>query len=134
MKVITALVLAAGVCLFAACSSQSSSGSNSNTKTASAASGGGCNVDANAICESIRTQPIIDAQTGQTLGQRELSERSARTTRETENVQIPNGSLLEVRCEMNAQHNTVTYAHLLPGAPLSATDIAWLKARRLCVE
>jgi hypothetical protein len=133
MKNVAALFLAATVALLAGCSSQSSSASNSNTQTAaSAASNGGCDVDANQICAAIVNQPILDAGTGQTLGNRELAERSARTASLVENVQIPNGSLLEVGCETNAQHNAVTYAHLLRGAALTPTDIAWLKAQHLC--
>lgn len=135
MKTIAALCLAVSVCLLTSCSSQSpSSSSHSAAQSASAASVGGCNVDANAICESIRNQPIVDAQTGLSLDHRALAERSARTTKTFENLQIPNGSLLQVGCEMNAQHNTVTYAHLLPGAPLSTTDVAWLKAHNLCTD
>src|SRR5690348_16300343 len=129
-----AMALAFAACLgwLTACSSQSSSANHSNTQIASAAPTGGCDVDVNTICQSIRNQPIDDAGTGLSLGNRELEERSARTAQLVENVQIPNGSLLEVGCETNAQHDQITYAHLLPGAPLTQTDVAWLKSQHLC--
>lgn len=132
MKTTAALCLAATICIFAACSSQSSSANHSGTQSTRAAAAGGCDIDVGQICEAARNQPIDDAGTGLSLGHRELAERSARTAQLVENFQIPNGSLIEVGCETNAEHNATTYAHLLPGAPLTASDVAWLKAQHLC--
>jgi hypothetical protein len=49
-------------------------------------------------------------------------------------LQIPNGSMLEVQCEINTTHDSVVYAHLEPGAPLTASDEAFIQNAGYCVH
>jgi hypothetical protein len=121
--------------LFSACGSQqASSPSSSGAQTASASSGQKCEVDAKRVCQEMRKAPVVDAGTGLTEDATEVEQNSARTTSESINFQIPNGSLLEVSCEINAAHRTVVYAHLMRGPALTATDVAYLQNSGYCAH
>ena len=121
--------------LLSACASQpGSSPSSGSAQVAGAASGQKCEVDAKKVCQQIRNAPSVDAATGLTMDSTEIEQNQPRTTSQFVSYQIPNGSMIEVSCEMNAAHHTVVYAHLMSGPPLTATDVAALENAGYCVH
>jgi hypothetical protein len=128
VTIVTALSLSA-------CSSQPAVGSASGTaQGASANSGQKCEVDAKKVCQEMKDAPVVDSQTGQTQDATAREHSQLRTARESVSYQIPNGSMIEVACEINTEHSSVVYAHLLPGAPLTPTDVAFLQNSGYCVH
>jgi hypothetical protein len=120
---------------FSACSSQpAGSPSSGGAQAGSASSGQKCEVDVKRVCQEMRKAPVDDSGTGLSLDATEVEQNSARTSNEIINFQIPNGSLLEVSCEINAAHRTVVYAHFLRGAALTATDVSTLENSGYCVH
>lgn len=131
--------LAAGavmMVLFSACASQPGNGSTSTggTQVASASSTGKCELDVKRVCQEMRNAPSVDSQTGLTMDSTGIEQNQPRTTRQFVSYQIPNGSMVEVSCEMNAAHHTVVYAHLMPGPPLTPTDVAFLENSGYCAH
>lgn len=130
-------LLAAAICLsiFSACASQPGSNSSSGaTQVASAASGDTCELDVKRVCQQIRNAPTVDAATGLTMDSTEVEQNQPRTTSQFVSYQIPNGSMVEVSCEMNAAHHTVVYAHQMPGPALTPTDIAYIRNAGYCAH
>jgi hypothetical protein len=129
MKVSASAIVAGTVvlALFSACASQPAGNSP-------AASGPKCEVDVKKVCQEIRNAPSVDAATGLTMDSTEIEQSQPRTTNQFVTYQVPNGSLLEVSCEMNAAHRTVVYAHLMPGPQLTTTDAAALESAGYCVH
>jgi hypothetical protein len=121
--------------LFSACASQSaSSPSSRGAQVASAASGDTCELDVKRVCQQIRNAPTVDATTGLTMDSTEVEQNSARTTNQFVSYQIPNGSVIEVSCEMNAAHHTVVYAHQMSGPALTPTDITYIRNAGYCAQ
>jgi hypothetical protein len=82
----------------------------------------------------MKDAPVIDSATGQSHDATEREHSQLRTARESVSYQIPNGSMIEIACEINTEHSSVVYAHLLPGAPLTPTDVAFLQNSGYCVH
>ena len=132
---LSVVIAGAIVLLFSACASQpAGSPPSSGTQVASAASGQKCEVDVKKVCQQMRTAPSVDSLTGLTLDSTELEQNQPRTTNQFMSYQIPNGSMIGVSCEMNAAHHTVVYAHLMPGPPLTPTDVNYLENAGYCVH
>ncbi len=129
MSVRTSAIVAGSLllALFSGCASQPAGSSQ-------AASGPKCEVDVKKVCQQIRKAPSVDASTGLTMDSTEIEQNQPRTTNQFVSYQVPNGSMLEVSCEMNAAHHTVVYAHLMPGPPLTPTDAAALESAGYCVH
>lgn len=100
----------------------------------SSGAGQSCELDVKRVCQEIRNRPGVDAMTGQTQDQTEREQNAPRTDSRFVSYQIPNGSVVEVQCEINTQHNTVVYAHLMPGPPLTPTDLAFIQQNGYCVH
>jgi hypothetical protein len=64
------------VTLFSACASQPAGNASSNAAPGSAQK---CEVDAKRVCQEVRNQPVVDAQTGQTQDQTEREQNYSRT-------------------------------------------------------
>jgi hypothetical protein len=109
----------------AGCGSQG--GSSVSSQVAAADSADKCEVDAKRVCQELRNAPVVGSASGRTLDQTEREQNSARTASEFFSYQIPGGALVYVECEINTEHSTVVYAHVMPGAPLTATDIAYIR-------
>ncbi len=118
--------------MLSGCASQQAGGSASNG--AASAPVPKCEVDAKKICQQIRNAPTVDAATGLTMDSTEVEQNQPRTTRQFVSYQIPNGSMIEVSCEMNAAHHSVVYAHLMPSPPLTATDVTALENAGYCAH
>src|ERR1022692_4040925 len=92
------IVTATAALSLSACSSQPSVGSASGTaQVASANSQEKCEVDARRVCQELRNKPVINSATGLSEDATEREQNFQRTASEFEELQIPNGSLLEVQ-------------------------------------
>jgi hypothetical protein len=111
---------------------QSASQSSGSTQIASAGSGQQCEVDVKRVCQELRKKPVINSLTGLTYDSTEVEQNSFHTALEFSTIQVPNGSVIQVQCEINPRHQSVVYAHLMPGPPLTATDVAYLKNSGYC--
>ena len=118
-----------------ACSSQTAGNPpTAGAQGASADAGQSCALDVKRVCQEMRNRPVIDSATGQEQDRTEREQNGARTDIRFVSYQIPNGSLVEVQCDINNEHNTVVYAHLMPGLPLTATDIAFIRQNGYCAH
>jgi len=119
----------------AACSSQSTSNAPSGGSGSSGAVVmNGCKVDPAPICDSARGQSV-NASNGMTADPRMVEQNSARTA----NISIPinrlNGEeIFEVECGMNTLHQSVTWAQIKTGPPVTDDDVKFLRARGLCSQ
>ena len=118
----------------AACSSQPASSPPSGGAQVASAGPGKCDLDVKKVCEEMRNRPVVDAGTGQTQDATEREQNSVRTDSRVVALQVPNGSMIEVECEINTHHNSVVYAHRQPGPALTPTDIAFIKNAGYCVQ
>jgi hypothetical protein len=127
-------ILAGAVILsmLAGCASQR--GTAASSQVTSADSADKCEVDARRVCQELRNAPVVGSGSGRTLDQIEREQNSARTASEFFSYQIPGGALVSVECEINTEHSTVVYAHLMPGAPLTATDISYIREHGYCAH
>lgn len=130
-----AIVTVVTVLSLSACSSQPAVGSPpEGSQVVSANPSQKCEIDAKRVCQEMKDAPVIDSATGQSHDATEREHNQLRTARESVSYQIPNGSMIEVACEINTEHSSVVYAHLLPGAPLTPTDVAFLQNSGYCVH
>ena len=124
----------------AACSSQSASNASSGSSGSSGSGStgavvmNGCKVDPAPICDSIRGQSV-NMSNGMTADPRMVEQNSSRTA----NIFIPikrlNGEeIFEVECGMNTLHQSVTWAQIKTGPPVTDDDVKFLRARGLCSE
>jgi hypothetical protein len=103
------------------CSTQRPAQTSSTDKTAPS-----CEIDAVKICQDIRKKPVLDSD-GLTRDPRNRELSGPPTTSETWHYPIPNGATVEIECEINVQHSTVVYAHVLKGPRLTEHDTAQLR-------
>ena len=118
----------------AGCAPQQSSGQATSGGGGQVASADKCEVDVKRVCQELKDRPVIDSQTGLTYDSTEVEQNSLRTAQEFTSLQVPNGSLIQVECEINPRHHSVVYAHLMPSPPLTATDVAYLKNLGYCAH
>ena len=116
----------------AACAAKSASSGGSGSSGAVVMNG--CKVDPAPICDSIRGQSV-DASNGMTADPRMVEQNSARTA----NIHIPinrvNGDeIFEVECGMNTINQSVTWAQIKTGPPVTDDDVKFLRARGLCSQ
>jgi hypothetical protein len=119
----------------AACASQSASNASSGGGGSSGAVVmNGCKVDPAPICDSARGQSV-DMSNGMTADPRMVEQNSARTA----NIFIPikrtdGQELFEVECGMNTLHQSVTWAQIKTGPPVTDDDVKFLRAQGLCSQ
>ena len=119
----------------AGCASQSASNASSGGGGSSGAVVmNGCKVDPAPICDSARGQSV-DMSNGMTADPRMVEQNSARTA----NIFIPikrtdGQELFEVECGMNTLHQSVTWAQIKTGPPVTDDDVKFLRAQGLCSQ
>ena len=89
----------------------------------------GCRVDPGRICDSIRGQNVTMSRTGLTADPRMVEQ----------NIFVPvkrlNGDeIFEVECGINTLHQSVSWAHIKSGPPVTDDDVKFLRARNYCSE
>jgi hypothetical protein len=120
--------------ILSGCAAQSSGSSSSSAQAAAGSSGQKCEIDVKRICQEIRDKPVTSAETGMQEDATARQQNSNRTASEFVTIQVPNGSVVEVSCDINAAHSSVVYAHLMQGPPLTPTDIAYFENGGYCVH
>jgi len=120
----------------AACASQSASsgGGGSTGGSGGAVVMNGCKVDPAPICDRVRGQNV-DMSNGMTADPRMVEQNSARTASISIPINRLNGEeIFEVECGMNTLHQSVTWAQIKTGPPVTDDDVKFLRARGLCSE
>lgn len=114
----------------AGCASQG----GSSSQVASTDSAAKCQIDVKRVCQEARNLPVTDTMTGTTQDRAGMQQNFARTATLVVNKTIPNGSIISIECEVNTEHNSVVYAHLMPGPPLTPTDVSYLETSGYCAH
>jgi len=117
----------------AGCSSQNASSGGGGSSGAVVMNG--CRVDPAPICDSARGQSVDMGDTGLSADPRMVEQNSSRTA----NIFIPikradGQELFEVECGMNTLHQSVTWAQIKTGPPVTDDDVKFLRARGLCSQ
>jgi hypothetical protein len=116
--------------VIAACGSQNASSGGDGSVVLN-----GCRVDPARICNSVRGQNVTMSNTGLQADPRMVEGDSARTA----NIFVPvnrlNGDeIFEVECGINTLNQSVSWAHIKTGPPVTDDDAKFLRARNLCIE
>jgi len=113
-----------------ACGSQSRSADPSGAVVLN-----GCRIDPTRICNSIRGQSVDESNTGLQADPARLEQNSARTSNIFIPVRRPDGDeIFEVECGMNTLNQSVSFAYVKTGAPVTDDDAKFLRARNYCTE
>ena len=122
------LVLVAST-VVAGCGSQNASSSDGSVVL------NGCRVDPARICNSLRGKPVDESNTGLEADPRMVEQNSARTANIFVPVKRLNGDeIFEVECGMNTLNQSVSWAHVKTGPPVTDDDAKFLRARDFCSE
>jgi hypothetical protein len=116
----------------AGCTSQNASGGggSSDVKVLN-----GCRVDPARICNSIRGQNVTMSNTGLSADPRMVEQQSVRTANIFVPVKKPNGDeIFEVECGMNTLNQSVTWANIKTGPPVTDADATYLRGAGYCSE
>ena len=117
----------------AACASNSASSGGGGSNDVKVLNG--CRVDPARICNSIRNQPVDMSGTGLQGDSRMVEQNSARTANIVVPVKKPNGDeIFEVECGMNTLNQTVSWAHIKTGPPVTDDDAKFLRGAGYCSE
>src|SRR5579863_4082746 len=110
----------------AACASQSaSSGPGGSSEVAVL---NGCRVDPARICNNIRGQNVDMAGTGLLADPRMVEQQTVRTTNVIVPVNRANGDeIFEVECGMNTLNQSVSWAQVKTGPPVTDDDAKYLR-------
>jgi hypothetical protein len=95
----------------------------------------GCRVDPARICNTLRGKPVDESNTGLQADPRMVEQNSARTANIVVPVNRLNGDeIFEVECGMNTLNQSVSFAHIKTGPPVTDDDAKFLRARDFCSE
>jgi hypothetical protein len=95
----------------------------------------GCRVDPARICNNVRGHPVDLSGTGLQADPRMLEQNSARTANVFVPVKRLNGDeIFEVECGINTLNQSVSWAHVKTGPPVTDDDVKYLRARNYCSE
>ena len=116
--------------VIAACASQNASSGGDSSVVLN-----GCRVDPARICNTVRGQNVTMSNTGLSADPRMVEGDSARTA----NIFVPvnrlNGDeIFEVECGINTLNQSVSWAHIKTGPPVTDDDAKFLRARDYCTE
>jgi hypothetical protein len=120
--------------MISGCASQPGANQSAAGAQVVSAAGQSCELDVKRVCQELKDRPVIDSATGQTQDRTEREQNASRTDSRFVSYPIPNGSVVEVQCDINTEHNSVVYAHLMPGPPLTPTDLAFIQKNGYCVH
>ena len=117
----------------AGCASNTASGGGAGSSEVKVLNG--CRVDPARICNSIRGQSVDMSNTGLQGDSRMVEQNSARTA----SIQVPvnkaNGDeIFTVECGMNTLNQSVSWAQVKTGPPVTDDDAKYLRARGYCSE
>jgi hypothetical protein len=117
----------------AACASQGASSSRGGSTDVVVMNG--CRVDPARICNNIRGQKVDMSNTGLQADPRMVEQNTARTANIFVPVKRLNGDeIFEVECGINTLNQSVSWAHIRTGPPVTDDDAKFLRARGYCSE
>jgi hypothetical protein len=117
----------------AACGSQN--GSSGGGGSSEVVNLNGCRVDPARICNSIKGHSVDESNTGLQADPRMVEQNSARTANIFVPVKRLNGDeIFEVECGINTLNQSVSWAHIKTGPPVTDDDAKFLRARDFCIE
>ena len=117
----------------AACGSQKASSAGGGPSNAMVLNG--CRVDPARICNGIRGQSVTMSGTGLSADPRMVEQDSARTANIFVPVKKPNGDeIFEVECGMNTLNQSVSWAQIKTGPPVTDDDVKYLRGAGYCSE
>jgi hypothetical protein len=116
--------------LVAACGSQNASSGGDNSVVLN-----GSRVDPARICNNVRNQNVDVSNTGLEADPRMVEQNSARTANIFVPVKRSNGDeIFEVECGINTLNQSVSWAHIKTGPPVTDDDAKFLRASDYCTE
>ncbi len=117
----------------AACASQGASSGHGGSSDVVVMNG--CRVDPARICNNIRGQNVDMSNTGLQADPRMVEQNSARTANIFVPVRRLNGDeIFQVECGMNTLNQSVSWAKVMTGPPVTDDDAKYLRARGYCSE
>ncbi len=117
----------------AACASQGASSARGGSTDVVVMNG--CRVDPARICNNIRGQKVDMSNTGLQADPRMVEQNSARTANIFVPVRRLNGDeIFQVECGMNTLNQSVSWAKVMTGPPVTDDDAKYLRARGYCSE
>ena len=131
-RILLVLLLFVSIAI-AACASQSTpsgGGGSSNVKVLN-----GCRVDPARICDRVRGQSVDMSNTGLQGDPRMVEQNSERTANIFLPVKKPNGDeIFEVECGINTLNQSVSWAQIKTGPPVTDADATYLRGAGYCSE
>jgi hypothetical protein len=119
----------------AGCSTQTASTSTAGGGSSNIVVLNGCRVDPAIICNRTRGQSVTMSQTGLQGDPRMVEQDSARTANIFVPIKKPNGDeIFEVECGMNTLNQSVSFAYVKTGPPVTDDDVKYLRAANYCSE
>jgi hypothetical protein len=119
----------------AGCSTQTASTSTAGGGSSNIVVLNGCRVDPARICNNIKGQSVTMSGTGLQADARMVEQDSARTANIIVPVKKPNGDeIFEVECGINALNQSVSWAQIKTGPPVTDDDVKYLRAANYCSE
>jgi hypothetical protein len=119
----------------AACASNTASGTTAASGSSDIKVLNGCRVDPARICNSIRGQSVTMSNTGLQGDSRMVEQNSARTAPIQVPIKKPNGDeIFEVECGMNTLNQSVSWASIKTGPPVTDDDAKFLRGAGYCSE
>jgi hypothetical protein len=116
--------------VIAACGSQNSSSGGGGSVVLN-----GCRVDPARICNNVRGQNVTMSDTGLSADPRMVEGDSPRTAKIFVPVNRLNGDeIFEVECGINTLNQSVSWAYIKTGPPVTDDDAKFLRARNFCSE
>jgi hypothetical protein len=134
MKLVGILFLSTAI---AACAANSASTGSAGGGPPDVVVLNGCRVDPARICNSVRGQNVTMSGTGLQAdsGNRMLEQNTARTANVFVPVNRSDGyEIFEVECGINTLNQSVSWAHVRTGPPVTDDDARFLRARGYCSE
>jgi hypothetical protein len=116
--------------VIAACGSQNASSGGGSSVVLN-----GCRVDPARICNNVRGQNVTMSDTGLSADPRMVEGDSPRTAKIFVPVNRLNGDeIFEVECGINTLNQSVSWAYIKTGPPVTDDDAKFLRARNFCSE
>jgi hypothetical protein len=116
--------------VLAACGSQNASSGGDSSVVLN-----GCKVDPARICNNIKGHNVTVSNTGLEADPRMVEQNSERTANIFVPVNRPNGDeIFEVECGMNTLNQSVSWAHIKTGPPVTDDDAKYLRGAGYCAE
>jgi predicted small secreted protein len=119
----------------AACASNTAPGGGAAAGSSNVKVLNGCRVDPARLCDSVRGKSVDMSDTGLQGDPRMVEQNSNRTANIFLPVKRSNGDeIFEVECGINTLNQSVSWAYIKSGPPVTDDDAKFLRAQGYCSE